>query len=251
MSRGIQLSYDTLNDIRSDTSLVQGMVVYAASLSSLGDGGGSYYKIITKSEITNGTTNYYKMDNGLYAWSIETTQYTSQLRSISKVIDSAEKTLNNLKTMVSNIESNTSSGYSGSSSSDDSSSSSSTSGEINALDESIDNVAEVIGELCDESLTLYSEALQLKNTSMGDMSLIELTPILDSDIDNLARHIGDHEDSLDILAEHIGYLMDYDYIVKNRIKDLEDAVKALKPDFEPAPYPSGKETNIEEEESND
>lgn len=237
--RGIQLSYNTLNDIVNDKNLTKGMVVYAASKNTLGDGGGSYYEIIEDNDI-NGTDTVYKLNNSLYAKVIETTPYKEKLENISLLIDNAESTLETIKEIVNaveQLEENITKEIEDATSSI----SDGLTEKVNTTDSDLDNVSYVIGELCDECLTLYSEALQLKGTSMGDMSLIKLVPILDSDIDNLARHIGFHEDSLNILAEQIGRLMDYDYIVKNRIKDLEDAMKVVKPDFTPEPYPSGKD----------
>lgn len=251
--RGIQLSYNTVNDIISDKSLTKGMVVYAASLFKLGDCGGSYYEITDLTDLSDSDVEAsYKMNNGFYAKPLETTPYKEKLENINELISDAESTLDVIKDLINvvegleeNISKEVQSEFNGISD-DLNTKIIETNSNLSTVDNELDNVSEVVGELCDECLTLYSKALQLKGTSMGDMSLINLVPILDSDIDNLAMHIGFHEDSLDILAKQIGFLIDYDYRVKNRIKDLENAVKSLKPDFNPDPYPnSGKDNETD------
>ena len=213
--RGIQLSYSTLRDILNDESLSESMVVYALSLASLGDGGGSYYEIVTKDKMPDPeNSEVYRLRNGYYAKAFKTNTYDQDLIDITEVVIDTEQLLENVRGIVGEVEDNI-----GVITEKISKLESEVNEDIDTLDVDMDGVARCVGELCDECLTLYSKALQLKNTSMGDINLVDLVPIIDSDVDNIAADIGD--------------LMDTDYSLASRITKLENKMKEIDPDFNP------------------
>ena len=218
----VQLSYTTLRDILNDQDLSRHMVVHALSLASLGDGGGAYYEIVTREEMSNpDNCENYRLRNGFYAKPFKTDQYGQEIIDITKVVVDTETLLGNVRGIVGEIED-----YIAVITQQINKIESDLNSEIDSVeittkkvDNDLDGVARCVGELCDECLTLYSSALQLKNTSMGDINLVDLVPIIDSDVNNVAAHIGD--------------LMDTDYSLAKRIKKLEDKMKEIDPDFDP------------------
>jgi hypothetical protein len=213
--REIQLSYSTLRDILNDESLSENMVVYALSLASLGDCGGSYYEIVTKDKMPDpDNSEVYKLRNGYYAKSFKTNTYEQDLIDITEVVVDTEQLLENVRGIVGEVEDDI-----GIITEKINKLESEINENLETLDGDADGIAECVGELCDECLTLYSKALQLKNTSMGDINLVDLVPIIDSDVNNVAANVGE--------------LMDTDYSLAKRIKKLEDKMKELDPDFDP------------------
>lgn len=282
MAKGIQLSYSTREDIIHDSNLVEGMTVYALSSNELGDGGGAYYKIIDSVRIFD-ESKHIKLDNGLYGEIIQTSSVEKELGEVRNMIDSASETLTSLEKTVEiiknsgvdinglltevyrridtntrnldglvtriagnedsirGIQSNVTSINNVNSQQDR---------KITTNTNSIENLGNRISSV-NTSLYNFINQMQLPDTSMGYTTVMNLVPILDSDIHNLAIHIGEIYDTIDTLSEQIGYLIDYDYKVKNRIKSLEIAMQGVDPTFEPLPYPGNDEMGIDTEDIED